>query len=240
MDIQFNLLNVTFKPYRNPNNDPIYVHKNSYHPPQVLKELPKTIGKRILTISSSREIFESSKIDYENTLKISGYKDRLVYENSSVNENKKNEKEKRRRNIIWYNPPYPANVKTNIGKIFFKLLNKHFPRGHKFYKISNKKTVKFSYSSTKKMVSLAATHNRSILNLNDQVYGCNCRVRNDCPLQHRCFAHKIVYQITVISIKDNVEKTYYDLCETAFKESYRNHTSSFRHKKNRNKTKFSN
>ena len=67
----------------------------------MLKELPKTIGKRISTISSSREIFESSKIEYENALKISGYKDRLVYENSSVNENDKNEKKKKRkRNII--------------------------------------------------------------------------------------------------------------------------------------------
>ena len=129
LDIQFNLLNGTFKPYRKPNNDPIYVHKDSNHPPQVLKELPKTIGKRISTISSSREIFESSKMEYENALKISGCKDRLVYENSSVNENDKNEKKKRKRNIIWYNPPYSANVKTNN---FFKLLNKHFPRGQKF------------------------------------------------------------------------------------------------------------
>ena len=47
----------------------------------MLKDLPKTIGKRISTISSSREIFESSKIEYENALKISGYvKNRLVYE----------------------------------------------------------------------------------------------------------------------------------------------------------------
>ena len=62
---------------------------------------------------------ESSKIEYENTLKISGYKDRLVYENSSVNENDKHEKKKKRkRNIICYNPPYSANVKTNIGKTF--------------------------------------------------------------------------------------------------------------------------
>ena len=80
------------------------MHEDSNHPPQVLKELPKTISKPILTISSSREIFESSKIEYENALKISGYKDRLVYENSSVNENDKNQK-KRKRNIIWYNPP---------------------------------------------------------------------------------------------------------------------------------------
>ena len=65
-------------------------------------------------------------------MKISGYKDRLVYKNSSVNENDKHEKKKRKRNIIWYNPPYSANVKTNIGKTFFKLLKKHFSRGHKF------------------------------------------------------------------------------------------------------------
>ena len=44
LDIQFNLLNGTFKPYRKLNNDPIFVHKNSNHLPQVLKKLPKTIG----------------------------------------------------------------------------------------------------------------------------------------------------------------------------------------------------
>ena len=78
------------------------MHEDSNYPPQVLKELPKTISKRILTISSSREIFESSKIEYENALKISGYKDRLVYENSSVNENDKNEKKKRRESAILF------------------------------------------------------------------------------------------------------------------------------------------
>ena len=40
--------------------------------------------------------------------------------------------------------------------------------------------------------------------------------------------------------KDDVESIYYGLCETAFKERYRNHTSSFRHEKNRNHTEFSN
>ena len=33
---------------------------------------------------------------------------------------------------------------------------------------------------------------------------------------------------------------YYGLCETAFKERCRNHTSSFRHEKNRNETELSN
>ena len=184
------------------------MHEDSNHPPQVLKELPKTISKRILTISSSREIFEISTIEYENALKISGYKDRLVYENSSVNENDKNEKKKRKRNIIWYNPPYSANVKTNISKIFFKLLNKHFSRGHKFYKIFNNNTIKLRYSSTENMALLIATHNWSILNPNDQVYGCNCRTRNDCPLQHKCLTPGIVYQGTLTDNKADVERIY--------------------------------
>ena len=34
LDIQFNLLNSTFKPYRKRSNNPIYVHKDSNHPPQ--------------------------------------------------------------------------------------------------------------------------------------------------------------------------------------------------------------
>ena len=101
LDIQFNPPNGTFKKYRKPNNDLISAHKDSNHPP--LKEQPKTIGKRISTTLSSKEIFDSSKVEHENALKISGYKDRLVYENSSVNENDKNEK-KRKHNNIWCNP----------------------------------------------------------------------------------------------------------------------------------------
>ena len=88
-------------------------------PPQVLKELPKTIRKRILTISFWKKISQSSKIEYDNSLKISSFKVRLVYENSSENENDKNEKKKRKRNMIWYSPPYSANTESKIGKIFF-------------------------------------------------------------------------------------------------------------------------
>ena len=90
------------------------------------------------------------------------------------------------------------------------------------------------------MVSFIATHNRSILNPNDQVYGCNCRVRNDCPLQHKCLTPRIAYQATVTNNNDNAEKIYYHLCETTFKVRYQNHTSSFRYEKNRKETQLSN
>ena len=90
------------------------------------------------------------------------------------------------------------------------------------------------------MVSLIATYNQFILNPNDQLYGCNCRVKS---VPCKCLTPGIVYQATVTNNKDEVEKIYDGLliimvCETAFKE--RNHTSSFRHGNNRNKTELSN
>ena len=57
------------------------------------------------------------------------------------------------------------------------------------------------------MASLIATESRSILNPNDQVYGCNCKVRNDCPLEHKCLIPRVVYQATVTNNNNNdIEK----------------------------------
>ena len=52
LDIQFNLKTNSYKPYMKPNSVPVSINKNSNHSLQVLKELPKTIEKRISTISS--------------------------------------------------------------------------------------------------------------------------------------------------------------------------------------------
>ena len=46
----------------------------------------------------------------------------------------------RRRKMIWFNPPYSRNVKTNIDKIFCQLLVKHFPVNNKMHQIFNKST----------------------------------------------------------------------------------------------------
>ena len=53
----------------------------------------------------------------------------------------------RNRKVIWFNSPYSLRVKRNIGKIFLKLVRKHFPRPHKFNKIFNLNTIKISYRS---------------------------------------------------------------------------------------------
>ena len=56
-----------------------------------------------------------------------------------MNQKQNKTKRKRNRKIIWYNPPYNMNLKTNIGKTFLKLIDKHFHKNHPLNKIINRK-----------------------------------------------------------------------------------------------------
>ena len=62
------------KPYQNPN-----INKNSNHPPNILKQLPKSVVKRISETLSSEEIFNKSIKVYSKALKESGFTDELKY-----------------------------------------------------------------------------------------------------------------------------------------------------------------
>ena len=53
-------------------NTPVYINKKSNHPPVVLKQLPKSIAKRISDISSDENIFSNSIPIYTKALKKSG------------------------------------------------------------------------------------------------------------------------------------------------------------------------
>ena len=88
--------------------------------------------KKDSILSSSKDIFQESAIYYEKYLKNSGYKTKLQYQQPKENNQKK---KKIKLKIIWFNSPYRKSVKTNIGRIFTKLISKHFPPNHKFVKI---------------------------------------------------------------------------------------------------------
>ena len=106
-------------------------------------------------------------------------------------------KRENKRKNIWFNPPYSQNVKTNIGKIFFKLLHKHFPPSHSFHKILNKKSVKISYSCMQSMSSIVSTRNYSTLNPSKTSFGFKSRNRSVCLLQNKCLRPNIVYQADI-------------------------------------------
>ena len=178
LDATFELQKNSYKPYRKPDNLPVDIHKHSNHPPTIL-QLPKTIAKRISDLSSSENIFYDAIPVYKEALRKSGFTSDLVYtpkQTGYYNNNEENKK--RRRKIIWFNPPFPKSVKSNIGKTFLNLIKRHFPKTNKLHKIFNKNTVKVSYSCMSNMASILSSHNLNLINpFKTQTYGCNCRTK---------------------------------------------------------------
>ena len=167
---------------------------------------------------------------YETALKNNGYHATLKFEKSS-----QNTRRNWNRMVIWFNPPFSLNVKTNIGKEFFKLICKHFPRNHNFSKIFNLNTINISYSSMKNMKNLINT-TQGFWRTKTFREKCNCRVKDNCPLDWKCLHKCIVYQANVTN---NDCKEYFGTAEGEFKLPYNNHTMSFRRKKHTNDTEWS-
>ena len=74
-----------------------------------------------MTGSSTEENFLIVKTDYESIMEKCGFREKLHYKNSEQNTQSTS---KRKRYIIWYNPPFSNSVKTNIGRKFIVLVKK--------------------------------------------------------------------------------------------------------------------
>ncbi|KAJ8045980.1 hypothetical protein HOLleu_09119 [Holothuria leucospilota] len=234
LDVTLNLDTASYQPYRKPNDEPIYINRLSNHPPTIIKNIPQAIGRRISELSSSEEAFKNTAPAYNEALKSVGYNQEIEYQDTSATrEGKKN----RSRKIIWYNPPFSKNVKTNIGANFLKLISKHFPKGNKLHKIFNKSTVKVSYSCMRNMQQIIKSHNSDVLkraHQEPQQKTCNCRQPSSCPLRGNCLDSDVIYKATVTS--DNTNVSYIGLASGQFKSRYNNHTKSLRHSRYRQKT----
>ena len=171
LDITLSLNDGTFKPFRKADEETNYIHSDSDHPPNIIKQLPISVEKRLSNLSSSKEIFDQSKGYYQDALKKSGHNHILEYK-PTINATPKN----RKRNIIWFNPPFSKIVSTNIGKCFLQLINKHFPSNHKFRKLFNRNNVKVSYACRPNVRSIINGHNREILEKRSPLKSgsCNC------------------------------------------------------------------
>ena len=234
LDVTLNLEKGTFCPYRKPNDQPLYVHSQSNHPPNVIKTIPISINKRLSNISSNKDEFDKAKREYQEALDASGYKHKLTYEEPTEATSRK----KRTRNILWFTPPYNQAVTTNLGACFLKLLEKHFPKGNPLHPILNRNTVKLSYSCTKNIKRTIQAHNTKLLNTQEEKADgktCNCQKskKDKCPLKGQCLQKNVIYQATVKS--DQEEKKYIG-CASEFKTRYYSHTSSFRNEGLKNAT----
>ena len=153
---------------KKPNDDHLYINKNSNHLLSIIKQIPKAIAKRIFDISSNKEIYSQNINYYKEVLERSGYNNITLPYNPSQQQRQDDveKREQRKPNIIWFNPPFSLNVKTNAGKKFLKLLTRHFPKSNPLHKLFNRNTVKISYCCMKKIGSIISSHNKEILQPN--------------------------------------------------------------------------
>ena len=238
LDVEFDIQNNSYKPFRKPNDNPVYIHINSNHPPTVTKQIPKSINTRISKLSSNKEIFDKSKDIYEKGLKDSGFIANFNFEENKTPQMNNKEEKKRKRKIIWFNPPYSSSVKTNVGKIFLKLISRHFPNSNNLHKIFNRNTIKVSYSCMKNIGAIIAAHNRKIMQRNDK-YECNCQKPEECPVENICKTPNVVYEATVKNNVDSEVRKYIGISRPPFKDRFRNHKRDFRNNTYRTSTKLS-
>ena len=230
LDITLDLRTGKYRPYRKPNDSPLYIHKESNHPPIILKQLPTMIEERISSISCDQHEFTKVKDEYNNCLKKSGFNHDIQY---TVKSPTSKPQQRKQRNIVWFNPPYNMQVETNIGKNFLTLISKHFPAHHKYHKIFNKNTIKLSYSCTPDVKSAISRHNKKILSSSEahaeSARMCNCRQPANCPMVGCCLEKSIIYKATVKTTEG--DKFYIGATEQTFKKRFPKHKDSFEKKK---------
>ena len=95
LDVTLNFKDGTYKPYQKPDIKVSYINVQSNHPPNIIKQLPKTIEQRLSNNSSNETIFNEAAQLYEKALTEAGYDVKLKY-----NPNKKTKKQKKEQNMV--------------------------------------------------------------------------------------------------------------------------------------------
>ena len=230
-------LDVTFN---KTNNEINYIHKQLNHPPSIIKQLSLSVERHLSKLPSNEKIFNDSNPIYQEALIKAGYNHKLTCQK---HDQKNDNSQQCKRQIIWFNPPYSKNVTTKVGKFFLSLIDKHFPPHHKLHKLFNRNNVKISYSCLPNIKSIINAHNRKILYLSPTIgrRTCNCINTSQCSLQQRCLSNNILYQANISPLGENSDaKVYYGLCKTAFKLRYANHKKLFSHRNHKSDTGLSN
>merc|ERR1712240_404487 len=200
LDVKLNLSDLSYMPYKKKNAKIMYINKCSSHPKNIIKQIPKIINQRLNKRSSKEEHFLKIKDEYETIMKKCGYDNKLKFEKPEQQPNS-NQTNRRKRNVIWYNPPFSNSVKTNIGRKFINLVKKHFNKQNPLTKIFNKHNMRISYSCTANIENIIKAHNQKILRQNSGVRSqCGCAGGCKYPLKWgNCRSENIVYRATVNS-----------------------------------------
>ena len=113
---------------------------------------------------------------------------------------------------------------TNIGHKFLSQIDKHFPKDRNFRKIFNRNTIKISDSCMNNTKQIMDNLNKRILHSSCSSYTndnkdsttiktCNCRQKDNCPLNGNYLQSSVVYRATVTQNDNSTSETYIGLTE---------------------------
>jgi hypothetical protein len=240
LDVTLNLRLNTFHPFKKPNSKTTYVHRHSNHPPHVTRAIPKMVQHRLCRLSKNKAAFDNHSSEYLNALQLSGYKTNdLSFKTLDMKKRRS-----RKRKVFYFHPPFCKSVRTNLGRVFRNLVERHFTPEHYLYKIFNKNTLKLSYSCLPNMKAKMAAHNKGILrkeaeSTTEARSECNCR-GTTCPMDGKCLTNNIVYKAIVSVPMDHKEdRVYIGSTSQTFKKRFYKHSASFKLENNDNSTTLS-
>ena len=113
LDVTLNLQNVTYCPYKKPDDNLLYIHSYRTINHKSSNSYQISIFERLSNKSSNQEISNTAEAECEDALKKSGYNVDLKYTN-----NKSEKPKTRKRNMIWFNPNFSKFVLTNGAGTF--------------------------------------------------------------------------------------------------------------------------
>ena len=235
LDITLDLSRSIYKPYIKENEIPVYVNTASNHPPKILENIPLGINKRLSRISANEEVFNDAVPLYQEALQKSGFNHQLKF---NPPDPEKPKKRYRKKEVIWFNPPFSLNLKTNIGKEFLNLVDRAFPKDNPLRKIFNRSTLKIGYKCMPNMAAAISSHNKKILsptNAESQPK-CICGLGPGCPVEGRCSQEWVVYSAKVTETNSGKFETYTGLTKRHFKTRWKEHLRDFENPESRTKS----
>ena len=118
-------------------------------------------------------------------------------------------------------------------------MDKHFSKDKNLQKVFNRNNIKVSYSCTQNIGSIINSHNKKVaVNQPQHTPDCNCREKNNCPLQGNCRVKSVIYNCDVTA-PNHPKKTYIGLTEREFKQRHSGHKQSINNIEYRNSTTLS-
>ena len=77
LDVTFNLKSGKYWPYHKANDQPLYVHQHSNHPPAIKKQIPSILFDRLFLLLCNREEFARVIQENGETMRRSGHSSEL-------------------------------------------------------------------------------------------------------------------------------------------------------------------